>query len=230
MGRPPFQNYIVAFWKWFGTAAFWKWVDRLFKIGRPPFQNGSFGRLLKMIRPPFENGSTVFWKLYGRLLKIGRPPFHNGSLKMDQPPFQNGLAPFWRWVDRLLKIIWSPFENGSFGRLLKMVRWKCRPPFENYTVAFWKWFGRLLKMGQPPFENGSLKMSTTEDSLAAQSVGFWRYLCLQIRPSFVNRRLLNIVEPTKTANEATQAAKGEVNWAANLSIGKCKENTKTFMS
>ena len=171
---------------------------------------------------------------------------------MVWPPFQNGSTAFSKWI------VWSAFENVSItfwkwvGRLVKMVRWKCRPPFENYTVAFWKWFGRLFKIGRPPFqnymvafskwvdrffkiiwppfENGSLKMSTTEDSLAAQSVGFWRFLCLQIRPSFVNRRLLNIVEPTKTANEAAHADIGEVDRAANLSMGKWKENAKTFMS
>ena len=46
----------------------------------------------------------------------------------------------------------------------------------------------------------------------------------------MNGRLLNTVEPTKTANEAAHAATGEVNWAANLSIGKLKENAKTLMS
>ena len=185
------------------STTFYKLYCRLFKIGLPPFQKWFF-----------DNGSTAFSKWFGHLLKNG------------QATFQNYMAAFWKRfgsaafskqeVDRLLQIILSHFWK-SIGRLFTMVPWQWInrlfkmfwPSFEDGSTmaTFWKLYGRLFKMGRPLFQNGLiafwkwvdrlLKKSSTAESLAAQSVGFWRSLCLQIRPSFVNRRLLNIVDPTE---------------------------------
>ena len=168
--RPPFINYIVAFWKLvfrLFKMVLWQWINRLFKMVWPSFEDGStnfwklYGRLLKMVwvgrffktggRPPFQN------RLLDRLLKLIRPPFENASLQY-RTPFINYIVAFWKSIGRLFKMVWPSFEDGStmatfwklYGRLFKMGR----PLFQNGLIGFWKWVDRLLKIiswkCQPP--------------------------------------------------------------------------------
>jgi len=98
-----------------------------------------------------------------------------------------------------LKIIWPPFQDGS--------------------TAFSKWFDRILKMGRPSFEKVEYrrKLSGTKR----------RLLKIFVPPNTAYLRELSSFKYCR-ADEAAQAATGEVNWAANLSMENEKNEKKTL--
>ena len=253
---PPFENGLAAFWKcldrllkiiWppFQNGSFWKLFDH-----RKRFSNfkcslwKSLSRQSQLSSAKNSFSRIVWQQTVDERRKIS--PFKNcvaaeDGLTVQSASFKNCLA-----TKNGIAV-----QSAAFWKFLILQRqFGCakRPPFENHSVVgdssekapfekllsrrrqlivgrtvFWKLLCQLSSAKRPPFENKWV----TEDNLAAQSVGFRRMLWLQRRPSFVNRSLLNNY---CRADETDHAATWELNWAANLSIGKWKENAKTFIS